>query len=508
MLNKFKFAFSLAEAIIIVTFLAIALAAATPFVTKKLINISEAASGSHGRIEIFMEEFIQFGDICKDKNNGYGCKKALLSTSETKRYVSIYQKLTDAEYTMVMKNAPESFDRVENDNTKHYKSTIYALITDKGELISSDNSLAKAKFENQIYESSSKFIIEPANVTFEGIGKANRKPRRVIEGNLTDENNFKNLPFGSKFKTYYDVDVETCFTIDGKNKANFNGKITRKPFKRRIAGKKIIEEKILEAVDLDNGKVKIQLPTNVKTFTFHAVGGGGAGGSVDTLNNPIIPSGNLSDTQKDIISHHLAHAFREYANERQKNVSGLQKEYIMRDNLSSLRDDEIVTFNGPMGNHWILVNTNDGTITVKTDARYGMIYPHQLLKYTETLGTSKQKSKYYYMPRWFTADLIKNRGFRIVTRVCSNGGSNGTSFEVKSTKPCDWLLSCYPCTRTVETKVKNQNDCSCGQECTSCCDGAASDWAIHKDIAKNTLPKNMKLPLISLLRGGELQDML
>ena len=61
MKNKIK-AFSLSETIIILTVLAVAIAASIPIMTKKMVNVSDAGStitgASHGRYEIFSKEII------------------------------------------------------------------------------------------------------------------------------------------------------------------------------------------------------------------------------------------------------------------------------------------------------------------------------------------------------------------------------------------------------------------------------------------------------------------
>ncbi len=64
--NTFKKAFSLTETIIILTVLAVAVAASTPLITKKVINVADAGAtitgAAHGRYEIFTKEIITTPD--------------------------------------------------------------------------------------------------------------------------------------------------------------------------------------------------------------------------------------------------------------------------------------------------------------------------------------------------------------------------------------------------------------------------------------------------------------
>ena len=258
-----KYAFSLAEAIIIVTVLGVALTAATPFLTKKLVNVAESGSASHGRYEIFMQEFIKFGTKCK---SGDGCKKIYKSrNNETKRYVTVYQKLSDAEYYMVMKAEGNPDDKCEpkpfkkhkdGDNDRYYKPTIYAVIDEEAELASSDNSmtLAKSKDGKNTYQRSSKIIFEPTDVTYE---HPNNKEslssnQRVIEGNLTDK-----LTLRKAFSADYDVKTKNCYIINEKNENDYNGEVKSKPWIRMIVGSQRIVKNEEATLDKD-GKLNIQ----------------------------------------------------------------------------------------------------------------------------------------------------------------------------------------------------------------------------------------------------------
>ena len=68
---NFKKAFSIAETVILLTILAIGVAASTPIITRKIANITESGStvggGTHGRYEIFTKEIVKFGSDYYEK---------------------------------------------------------------------------------------------------------------------------------------------------------------------------------------------------------------------------------------------------------------------------------------------------------------------------------------------------------------------------------------------------------------------------------------------------------
>ena len=56
--------------------------------------------------------------------------------------------------------------------------------------------------------------------------------------------------------------------------------------------------------------------------------------------------------------------------------------------------------------NYIVLNTVDGTITVKADTRNGLIFPSDLLDYTNILGSQTQETDLYDMPIWGNFDTF------------------------------------------------------------------------------------------------------
>ena len=109
-----KRAFSLTETLNLITILAIAIAAATPTLTRKIINSAEAGTtlsgGAHGRYEIFTKEILTTpdGDFEKSTNpSGPGS-------------IRVYRRLTDNDYKRIKGSNPST--------NGAYKQTLYEEI--------------------------------------------------------------------------------------------------------------------------------------------------------------------------------------------------------------------------------------------------------------------------------------------------------------------------------------------------------------------------------------------
>ena len=88
-----KRAFSLVDAIIILTVVAVAVVASTPILSRKVVNNSDAGStltgGTHGRYELFYKEVVQF-------DGGDWYEKAIPENTASSG-ITVYIRKTDAE---------------------------------------------------------------------------------------------------------------------------------------------------------------------------------------------------------------------------------------------------------------------------------------------------------------------------------------------------------------------------------------------------------------------------
>lgn len=188
--RKFLLGFSMVETIIIIAALAIAVAAATPIITRKLINNSDIGStlggGTHGRYEIYAKEVLSFGPDRTPQNtdpsdNASNYKKT--NPSQVKNAITVYEKKDESFYKKITGSSPVT--------GAGKTSTLYEEITGVTPVKDASGKITSAtKTVNgavQTYVPGVKYIFEDANAQYvSNAGSAlDKSKNRIIEGNLT-----------------------------------------------------------------------------------------------------------------------------------------------------------------------------------------------------------------------------------------------------------------------------------------------------------------------------------
>ena len=464
-----KKAFSLTETMIILVIMAIAIAAATPIISKKIVNIvdsGETLSGDHGRYEVFAKEIITYPD--PSQPDGGSFEKTTdpdidISGVGGGSGIIVFKRLTDAEYKSVKGTDPQlSSDGV-------YKSTLYEQINDATIYYDSNGIVEFVEFKDRSniskkYPVGGNIIVENANVVYKkgvidtsvspktfrqttGIGAITlpNRDNRIIEGRLVD--------YHGRYTTEPKNDL---WHIDANSNKN-DGDIDVIPWERLISDNKpIIDRPIAPTTNPTTGEEEyigsFTPSEEIKNAIIHAVGGGGAGGGItDTDLESYVQSGGVIHAGSvETIRKILAQRIREVAKTKSCNVDGRTCAAIagMSDSdLVGTTSDASHNHVGPstgsddyggLNGKWAMINTAKGTISVLADTRFGMIYPHELLRYTKVIGTDTQKADIYQMPKWFTWEDINAGKFWLYERVQSGkGGKGGTlSIQVPKDTPC------------------------------------------------------------------------
>lgn len=500
MKNKIK-AFSLSETIIILTVLAVAIAASIPIMTKKMVNVSDAGStitgASHGRYEIFSKEIITIEvpnedgkyekttKPPKDSNKIFGGGK----DSD----IVVFRRLYDEEYIKVTNTVPAL-----SKNGK-YKSTLYEQIKDVTPIRNSDGEITFVEYKKlgvtKKVPVGGNIIVENANLVYkkgcldtsDGVSEftqngekrqdkstcnatgsgADELPSdvaRIIEGNFA-KRCYK--------KTHHDLEGVTCDKLDNdandlwlvrvKSEADLNPNFELKdetiPWERIYSGPEPIVDRPIPK-DPDTGEYIGTFDPGEKAINVvvHAVGGGGAGGGLGDPGSAISPK-ELSSKQLDELKKELAQRFNE--------VNG-----------TSLKVDEIVSITNDPNYHltnkddgtedfgsYITINTANGTITGKVNVRIGYyrIFPHQLFDYTKTLGSASQKGEIYDMPIWGNWQNIYEKDFRVAAVGCGCAGGGFPGYTIVDAKDLDCLAEHYCPAAPIS--------CEC-LETASCCSGS------------------------------------
>ncbi len=468
--KKKKNAFSLVEALIMITVLAIAVASITPIITRKIINNSDIGAtlggGSHGRYEIYSKEILIFGPNRSKENNDNGYEK--IFDASQKGDIIVYQKKNDKEYTDIVGSQPS----VVGNN----KSTLYEEITDATPIKDEDGNVTRVKIKingkEEIVKQDSRYIFdipqlsyiegsikkEDGTLTFipdSGEKKLDRTKNRIIEGNLTEKYH-KNNP-----------ETNNSLWYIGASSNNFDGDVVAIPWEKVISGSKEIVDRPIKKDDNGNYIGQFTPSETAVNVVLHAVGGGGAGGGPDesALDANVNPK-TADSNQIAIMKKQLANRFRQVA--KKKGLSS----------LASLSDNDIVkvTYKSNIGqannpselsnsSTYILLNASNGTITVKFDVRSGMILPHELLDYTKVLGAQTQTAEIHDMPKWFDWQYVTNGGFKAGAVACGGKGGDAGDLIVKTNDSSgddallrrhftDFKTRCYyeTCTYTVNEK--------------------------------------------------------
>ncbi len=404
--DKFKKGFSLVEALILIVGLAIAVAATTPIITRKIANIQDAGAtlggGTHGRYEVFYKEIATFPDDDSDwEKTGGGDDGEII----------VYERKDDNTFKTVVGKEPL------NDTDKHRKATLYEEIP-ATPIENSDGSITSATIKKNnkkiTITKGTKYIFEPASIEYykgkltggsdpdferKGNTTLSSQNKRVIEGNLTVKLNKK-------------IDNHTLWLFDF-NKSDPKPEVTVIPTECLYSGKKTVYCKKIENKDPDGNPIaEFTPPKNASNIVVHAVGGGGAGGGpVKNDNSYILKGKSASDPDVIAMKKILAQRVRKLG------ISGTDDQLVKVINNSNASHSS----RDPLNGAWVGLNTANGTITVRFDIRQGKIFPHELLDYTKILGAATQTSLIYDMPEWFTWNNLANSKF------CAGGVAIGTA---------------------------------------------------------------------------------
>ena len=492
---KRKFGFSLTETMILITILAIAIAASTPIITRKIVNITDAGAtlsgGAHGRYEIYTKEIITFGGDSYEKTTSSDSSSSSSGVlGGASGSVVVFRRLPDNEYISITAQAPKLI--VSSGNKTSYKSTLYEQIDNAKVYRKPNGEIEYVEFKDtsnmsRKYPVGGNIIVENADVKYvKGCLDKNSIPKnftkagndtcfgtkvtlpngnnRIIEGNLTD-----------KYKDKHPATHNDLWHLDADKKSNSEGEVTTIPWESVISGGKVvIDRPIPPTKNPTTGKDEyigtFDPGQNAKNVVVHAVGGGGAGGGISNAGSAIAPN---SATQKEIeeMRKTLAQRFRDAAKGKgitafeSKSVDQIVK-VVYEQNLYKKSYDQLFNIDGNSSatdGYYIILNKHDGTITVRVDVRNGLIFPNELLDYTKVLGSTTQQALIYDMPVWGGFDTIYNREFyaAAVGKGCAGGkGADYTWIENKD----------YDCKRAIycpngPTSDYEYGSITCGGDC-------------------------------------------
>lgn len=493
-MKKIK-AFSLTEAMIIIVILAIAVAATTPIISRKIVNITEAGStiggGAHGRYEIFSKEYITFGG---DTKNTY--EKTTDPSAGGGSSVIVFRRLDDPEYTTIKGENP----KLSSDGVK--KATLYEQITPDEVYRDSNGAINYVEFKDpndgivKKFPVGGRILIESSDVKYIKGCLENTDPKefnqsgtlacagakvtlpndknRIIEGNLVE-----------KFNKKHPVSNNILWHLDVANSSNYDGVISVVPWERLVSGENPIIDRPLPKDPSGNYVGTFTPADDIQNITLHGVGGGGAGGAVgdSELGKAVSPKTGTSDDLK-VMKNELAKRFNEVTG---ANIPADTLVKVVQDSrykeLYKKKYTDIPEFKNN-DKTYILLNKYDGTITVKVDVRKGkyQVFPHQLLDYTKVLGTQTQDSIVYDMPVWGSFSDIYNRGFYagIVGQGCAGGA--GSTYTVDSSEydtPCRRTKYC-PSSAVSRSCLDNKYCKSCIDKCAGLpadtCTNDCSRW--------------------------------
>ena len=339
----------------------------------------------------------------------------------------VYEKKDDAQYEALTRRIPST--------SGEFKSTLYEEITDVKPIKDKDGTITAAKIKvngkETVVKDDSKYIFENPQVTYvKGIVKVvngittfipdkdgktiDRDKNRIIEGNFTSKYDKKN------------PETNNSLWLIEASSNNFDGDVTTIPWEKVVSGSKEIVNRPIHPNSNGDYVGEFTPPATAVNTVLHAVGGGGAGGgpSASTLDAYVNPK-IANSSEINIMKKQLAKRFREVAKKKGLN------------NLAALPDSDIVqvvnianldTANRPSNllydNKYILLNTYNGTITVKFDVRTGMILPHELLDYTKILGAQTQIAEIHDMPKWFDWQNVTDGKFVVGAVGCGTKGGN------------------------------------------------------------------------------------
>lgn len=411
--NKTK-AFSLIDAIIILSVVAIAIAVATPILTRKIVNIDDIMAFSHGRYEIYYKEIVSF-----DNSNYY--EKAI--DNALGNGVTVYERKLDSEYTTEVGSAPKTKNGL--------KDTLYEEYNNVKTERNSNGDIVKVLINNKYVPAGGRYIVENANVVYKKYDKENHKrlsgelpsDKKIIEGRLT-----------SKYKS-----DPKLWIIKSTETNNYTGTVISEPFERTISGSSTISENYLKPDKNGNVVGTFDPGDNIKNAVIHAQGGGGAGGGVDKnatggakLLNELSPA-EIAKIKKQLYEN-FEKVTPEIYHKGADTVIGtcskcLDKESVWREFAKD-------------GKKWLLLDTTTGELIGKYDTTnpLSMILPNQVLSYTKQTTTDMSVFDKYTMPVILTYKNIGNTFYTGSSVKSNSPGSDASSIKVTVAPEVD--LSC------------------------------------------------------------------
>ncbi|MBQ8635482.1 hypothetical protein IJX73_03925, partial [bacterium] len=214
------------------------------------------------------------------------------------------------------------------------------------------------------------------------------------------------------------ADKHNLWYIGVSDQRKFDGIVKTIPWERMISGTNVEFDRAVE--NSGNNYTAAFNPTGeIKNLVVHAVGGGGAGGGIDRntdLDTSVTPKTASAAQLKQM---------QTQLNERIKEKFGIDDAVIIDNKGSSIRNNR----ENPLyeTNKWLALDTTDGTLVGKIDTRNPkkMLYPHDVLDWTESLGTALQESVVRDMPKIITQFDIGTTYKAGAGVKGENGGSAG-----------------------------------------------------------------------------------
>ncbi len=299
--KNLKSAFSILETAIIVVAVAVAVAAMTPSLTRKLANFSDANStlggGAHGRYEVFTKEILKIGDDYFEK----------IPDTKSKQKIRVYERITSAvipdgavspdgnlyyiEYydAVPIINADGSITdaRVRitssRDNTEHTE-----VVKRGGRWLFDDASINYKRVT--VNEAANPVTVQddPAAANFFALGGGEVAPgsRRIIDDRIARSIPFTNVADRGIIAQNH----ANLWIVENYQSSEQDTQLLAYPWERFYSGNSnaMIDRHLMcndghgnytRVARFDEDcETMFELPENAKDMVVHAVGGGGAGG--------------------------------------------------------------------------------------------------------------------------------------------------------------------------------------------------------------------------------------
>lgn len=413
--------FSLVDAIIILSVVAIAVAVATPILTRKVVNIDDVMAFGHGRYEIYYKEIVSY-----DNSNYY--EKAIGGNTNQ---IRVYERKTDSDYYKITGSAAKS-------DANGNKDTLYEEFNNVPVIRDSNGEIVRVKINGEEIPIGGRFIIESSDLVYYKYDKNGHKrlesgeklpsDKRIIEGMLTTKY--------TKKPNHWIINATPA------NKNNFTGTVISEAFEKITSGSNTISEKYLKPDS--SGKVSSSFDPgdNIQNAVVHAVGGGGAGGGVDK--NSLGGSKSL----KDLSPAELLKVKNELYENFKNSVPEIYEkgaDAVIGTCKNCLDNESVWRAFANDSKKWLLLDTATGELIGKFDTTnpLSMILPDQVLNYTKEATTDTSVFNKYTMPKILT---YKNIGSNFYTGSSVKSNSSGTkasSIEITVANDVD-----LPCMRT------------------------------------------------------------